>query len=40
MCGVVKILHLLREFSVVVRIVRGNGCVVCLKYCIYCGSLV
>ena len=32
MCGVVKILHSLWAFSVVVRLVRGNGCVVWLKY--------
>jgi len=39
-CGVVKILHWLWEFSVVVMLVRGNGCVVWLKYCIGCGRLV
>ena len=32
MCGVVKILHWLWAFSVVVRLVSGNGCVVWLKY--------
>ena len=38
--GVVKILHLLWAFSVVVMLVRGNGCVVWLKYCIGYGRLV
>ena len=32
MCGVVKILHWLWAFSVVVWLVRGNRCVVWLKY--------
>jgi len=39
-CGVVKILHWLWAFSVVVRLVMGNRCVVWLKYCIGWGSLV
>ena len=40
MCGVFKILHLLWEFSVMVRLVRGNSCVVWLEYCIGCWCLV
>ena len=37
---VFTVLHWLWAFSVVVRLVRGNGCVVWLKYCIRCGRLV
>jgi len=37
---VLTVLHGLWAFSVVVRLVRGNGCVVWLKYCISGGSLV
>ena len=36
---VLTVLHGLWAFSVV-RLVRGNGCVVWLKYCISCGRLV